>query len=370
MKLAVITHYYAPHIGGIETVAREQAQRLAARGWAVEVFTSQLRGDPAEGTDGAVRVRRYRAFNGLESALRVPVPFPSPRMLSALRRSRPDVMLVHGHTYISSAYASIDSRLHHIPMVLLQHSPWVDYPAPLSWVQRFADLTIGRFTLASANRLVAVSNHTANYVHHVLPRAAVTVIHSGVDITRFVPSPPRIEPARVRVATLRRLVPRQGLDTLIRAWSSSGLGNRADLVIGGTGPEENHLRQLAHGDHSISFVGRVPEHELVDFYAAADVFVLPTSSGEGFGLVAAEALASGRPVLATASGGPAELIRAGQDGLLVAPGDVAALRGSLSELVDNHELRLRLSSAAAQRSLGWGHSIDALDRVLSSVTRR
>lgn len=370
MKVAVVTHYYAPHVGGIETVAREQAHRLAERGWEVHVFTSRLRGDDDLEQDGAVVVHRYRALNWFESAFRVPVPVPSPRMMVDLRAAGANVFLVHGHTCASSFYAAAAARLTKTPLVLLQHSPWVDYPQPLAALEYVADHTLGRFLFTTARQTICVSEHTARYVNSISATTKIEVIYSGVDTTRFCPTPPRACPQRVRVTTLRRLVPRQGVDTLVRAWMFSGLGAVADLVIGGTGPEERSLQSLAEEDKSIRFTGRVDEGDLVEFYQNTDLFVLPSTSGEGFGLVAAEALASGRPVLATMAGGPAELVRNREDGLLVAAGDMEALAEGLVELVLNHELRVRLSKAAARRTLGWGHSIDELELVLHSAAKR
>lgn len=161
MKVAVVTHYYAPHVGGIETVAREQAHRLAERGWEVHVFTSRLRGDDDLEQDGAVVVHRYRALNWFESAFRVPVPVPSPRMMVDLRAADANVFLVHGHTYAPSFYAAAAARLTKTPLVLLQHSPWVDYPQPLAALEYVADHTLGRFLFTTARQTICVSEHTA-----------------------------------------------------------------------------------------------------------------------------------------------------------------------------------------------------------------
>ena len=365
-RVVVASHYAAPHVGGIETVVQAHAQGLAARGWDVTVCTSRLADDcEVESRDG-FRVRRSRAWNVLERRLRVPVPLVSPVQMWHMWRSRPDVVVAHGHTYLSSVYATVVALLRRCPLVVVQHSPWVEYPFVLNVVEAFADRTVGRFVLHRASRVLVVSAFTGRFVSSFAPGAALQVVYSGVD-RRFVPSPPRVCPERLRVVTLRRLVPRQGVDVLVRAWIESGCGEFADLVVGGDGPQRGVLERLAADDSSISFVGRVPDGGLEEFYSAADVFVLPSSSGEGFGLVAAEALASGRPVVATCPGGPSELVRDGVDGVLVPAGDVGALGGALSGLLSDHVRRVRMSQAAAERDLSWDVCLDEFASVLADV---
>jgi glycosyltransferase involved in cell wall biosynthesis len=161
---------------------------------------------------------------------------------------------------------------------------------------------------------------------------------------------------------VRRLVPRNGVDCLVEAWQRAGLRARAELVIGGTGPEIAAIQRLAASDPSIRVLGYVPDDELPALYQDADLFVLPSRSGEGFGLVALEAMASGLPVLATSSGGVVDIVKDGVNGRLVPPNDVPALAEALNRLVDDGPLRTELAQGA-RRSAGastWDESIDLL----------
>ncbi|CAB4556326.1 MAG: glycosyltransferase [Actinobacteria bacterium] len=367
-RLLLTSHYFHPHVGGIETVLKAHAEGLVRRGWDVTICTSRLRGDERTEAHVGATVRRTRAWNVLERSVRVPVPLVSPTQLLAMREARPEVIVAHGHTYLSSVYAALAARLLRVPLVVVQHSPWVEYPFPLDVVERIADRSIGRFVLHSATEVVVVSGFTGAFVAEIAPRAALQVVYSGVD-ARYRPTPPREGPQRLRVATLRRLVPRQGVDVLIDAWRSARCGDVADLSIGGDGPERDALVARAGGDPSIGFLGRVPDAEMESFYSACDVFVLPTSSGEGFGLVAAEALASGRPVIATRPGGPSELVRDGVDGLLVDASDSAGLGAALRSLLEDEPRRVAMSSRAAERDLSWTRAIDEIERVLDAVRR-
>ena len=367
-RVLIVTHYWPPHVGGIETVAVEQASRLAERGWEVRVVTSRLRGDEAHERYGPVMVDRFRCVNLLERLYSVPVPLVSPTMLFGLwkRTRKADVVVAHGHVYIGTSFAAVAARLRKRPFVLVQHAPFIDYGRGLNVVERAADRTVGRRVIRSARTVIAVSEFTADFVRSLVPDAPIEIVGSGVDHGRFTANAAAAEsrPSRARptVLTVRRLVPRNGVDCLVEAWQRAGLGARAELVIGGTGPEIAEIQKLAAGDPSIRVLGYVPDDELPALYRNADLFVLPSRSGEGFGLVALEAMASGLPVLATSSGGVVDIVKDGVNGRLVPPNDVPGLAEALTQLVDDGPLRTELAQGA-RRSAGastWDGSIDLL----------
>lgn len=368
-RLAVVTHYWAPHVGGIETVAREQSRRLGELGWQVGVFTTRLGADAATEADGAIAVRRYRCVNWPEQRLRLPVPAPSLRMAADLvgYARTADVVVAHGHCYPTSVLAARAARITGRPLVVIQHNPFVDYPFPLDAVERGVDVTVGRRVLHQARTVVCVSRHVESYVRAIAPRARTEMIYSGVDTGRFQPGGPR-PGGPFRVLTVRRLVPRNGVDVLIEAWRRAALPG-AELIIAGTGPELPALRRLAGGLESVTFTGYVPDDELPGRYRSADVVVVPSVSGEGFGLVAAEALASGTPVIATTGGATGEVVRDGTDGLVVEAGNRDALAGALTRLAAEPALLARMTAAARERGpeLGWDAAIRRLAGVLDAA---
>ena len=130
-----------------------------------------------------------------------------------------------------------------------------------------------------------------------------------------------------------RLSPEKGILELVEA--ASGM----NLVVAGDGP----LREQVPGA-----LGFVPHHALGALYERASVVACP-SHREGFGVVCAEAMAYGRPVVAGAVGGLLDLVVDGETGLLVPPRDVSALREALERLLGDEELRRRLGAAARER---------------------
>jgi glycosyltransferase involved in cell wall biosynthesis len=157
------------------------------------------------------------------------------------------------------------------------------------------------------------------------------VIPNGVHIPAEVGR--EADPAEVLFAG--RLSPEKGIEELVAA--TEGM----NLVVAGDGP----LRELVPGS-----LGFVPHAELERLYARAAVVVLP-SYREGLPLCVIEAMAHGRPVVASAVGGIPELVRDGETGFLVEPGDVAGLRAAIQRLLADPELRRRLGRAGRERAI-------------------
>jgi glycosyltransferase involved in cell wall biosynthesis len=159
-------------------------------------------------------------------------------------------------------------------------------------------------------------------VQHVHRIAAdrIVVNPGGVDLRRFVPFEKRLHlkrrlgfPAgKIHLLTVRNLEPRMGLENLIRALGilrHKGMG--IHLILGGEGIERRNIERAiaCHGvKDDVTMTGFIPSALLAQYYGASDFFVLPTRRLEGFGLVTAEALACGTPVLGTPVGGTKEIL--------------------------------------------------------------
>jgi glycosyltransferase involved in cell wall biosynthesis len=202
-----------------------------------------------------------------------------------------------------------------------------------------------RPVVRQARAVVAASSWLADEAR-ALGAAGVDVIPSGVDLPEEVA--PEAEPPEVLYAG--RLSPEKGVAELVEA--ASGL----NLVVAGDGP----LRERVPGA-----LGFVPHDELEALYDRAAVVVCP-SRREGFGVVCAEAMAHGRPVVASAVGGLLDLVVDGETGLLVPPGDVRALRAALERLLADTDLRQRMGAAARER-IRTGFSWDAVTRATTAL---
>jgi len=288
--------------------------------------------DPEIAESHGIRVIRYRvpSFSAFD-----------PRRLHAhqkaatalLRKYLPDVDYIHGHLPLQYR-AALELYGNKADGVYSMHSP---FPMELAascmngvvdGIRRVIGPPIAarveRKCLKESARINSFSQFTRNCIgniHGSQLAEKTQVVPGWVDLTRFQILRDRDAakrqlkwPTDVPVFfTLRRLVPRMGLDRLIRAAAALvHAGHEFKIVIGGTGPLRPDLESLVQElevTRTVEFVGRVPEEALPVAYGACDCFILPTAMLECFGLIAIEALAAGRPVLATPIAAIPEVIR-------------------------------------------------------------
>jgi glycosyltransferase involved in cell wall biosynthesis len=256
-----------------------------------------------------------------QRALALPLMLRS--FIAAARRAARDADLVHAHWLPSGLVAQATGK----PFVLQLWGTDVEIarrmrPLARRVVERAALVVCASTALAEEARALGASE--------------TRVIPSGVDI----PAETGEEATPPEVLYAGRLSSEKGVLELVQA--ATGM----KLVVAGDGP----LRDRVPGA-----LGFVPHHELGAYYGRAAVVACP-SHREGFGVACAEAMAHGRPVVASAVGGLLDLVEDGETGLLVPPGDVDRLRAALQHLLDDAGLRRRLGSAArarAEHRLAW-----------------
>ena len=221
---------------------------------------------------------------------------------------------------------------------------------------------IERLLARRTERLVAVSAAVRDELllrHGVGDAARFVVVPPGFDPERSRPDPAggaRLRsrlgcgPDDVLVACVARLAPVKNVSLLLRAWERARVeAPSLRLVVVGDGPEASRLRAGAARLPGVRFLE--PRRELGDVYAAADLFAL-SSDREGCPQVLVEALAAGLPVVATAVGGVPALLRNGELGRLVPPGDEAALAAVLVGLARDGRERAALAARARAADLG------------------
>jgi glycosyltransferase involved in cell wall biosynthesis len=312
MRVVVLTTSYPRYEGDpAGNFVGEAVSRLRERGLAVDVVS------PAtfrhfgiaygSGVVGNLRREPWRA------AL-LPAMLASFRR-AARRRAR-EADLVHAHWLPAGAIAATCGR----PFVVQLWGTDVEL------ARRARPLARG--VLRRARLTICPSNALADSARELGARE-VRVIPSGVEVPPYVRE--EAEPPEVLFAG--RLSPEKGILELVQA--AEGM----KLVVAGDGP----LRAQVPGA-----LGFVPHHALGPLYERAAVVACP-SHREGFGVVCAEAMAYGRPVVASAVGGLLDLVVDGETGLRVPPRDVGALRAALQRLLGDQELRHRLGAAARDR---------------------
>ena len=347
MRVLHIGKFYPPDTGGVETATRQAVEAMAGRGITGGVLCFDGGGDydPATDARGPWPVRRAPVLAAVASQ-----PL-SPAYVRLVRTLAPRFDLLHVHMPNPLAALALFLARPRTPIVLHWHSDVIGKKAfrtlarPLeTWLCRRAEAVIGP---------TAVHLESSDRAREIAAKGVV--VPFCVDASMA--SPDKADPGAVAairerfggrriVFALGRLVPYKGFDVLIEA--SGLLPPDAVTVIGGGGPllGEFNARVAREGlSDRVRLVGRIPDAELSNWFAACDVFCLPSvTRAEMFGIVQLEAMAFGKPVVSTAiprSGVPRVNLD-GQTGLVAPPGDVQALAGALSRLLGDRALAKRL----------------------------
>lgn len=379
MRLLLVTKDFPPHVGGIQTWAYELGRRFAGR---CEDFALV-----APRVAGSAQVDRNVPFE----VLRLPctagtfVAVASAAVGALCRRRRFDALLGaqwqsglpgllwRGHGGPPRVYAAVHGR-----EILIRHyRRWPLAPnLYASTRERVIEQLDGVFPVSSyARELVASIGARTD---HAL------VVSNGCDADRFAPGPVAEKPARVLgffgrpvLLSVGRLIPRKGVDTVLHALRRLAARHpELRYLVCGDGPERPHLERLAEQlrvAHMVRFLGQVPAEALPDVYRMCDIFVHAArqeqADVEGFGLVLLEASASGKPVVATRSGGVTDAVQHERTGLLCEPQDAAALAGSIARLLEEPALAQRLGEQGRAHVLANASWDGACERLLSAMAR-
>lgn len=290
---------------------------------------------------------------------------PMFRLGRLLREFQPDI--VHAHMPPAELYSRLAMMVSGFlgSFIISKHNDERFFPG---WGQRI----VGRWVLSRAKRVIAISGAVHRYVEaNLSPRSGqVVAVHYGIDPEPYRAITPEVvsgvracwgipEGAHV-IGTVARFVPQKALHVLLKAYASYRASALRDsrLVLVGRGPLEGELKQLATAlgiESTVVWAGFREDIEAV--MLAFDCFAL-TSKYEGFGLVLLEAMAAGRPVVATAVSAIPEVVANGVTGILCSEGNVESVAAAFSRLAEP-VLQLALGEAAVLR-IEKSFSIDSM----------
>jgi len=364
--VCLVLNYYTPYVSGVTEVARVLAEGLAARGQSVAVVTSRHVKD----------LPRRERLNGVE-VFRAPVlakigrgvvspAFPS-LVATVAARSR----VVNLHLPMLEA-APVLLAVCSVPVVSTYHiDVWVPRtltsPLQVAAVNRSA-----RYTLARSDAVVVNSADQAEHSLHwpvIRNRPWKAVPPPCQDRTGG--KPRYRETSGQHVGFLGRIVEDKGIPYLVRAFcDSAGLDDR--LLIGGDhrevrgGGVMDEVVAAADGDNRVRLLGLLRGHELDDFYASIDVFVLP-SVAESFGIVQAEAMMAGVPSVTTDLPGGRHPVVATGFGRIVPPCDPSSITTAIAELRDLVDEERDRAARHARELFGVESSLDAYQELFDQV---
>ena len=377
MKIAMFTNTYAPHVGGVAKSVATYESELRRRGHEVRVIAPHMEGE-AQSDEHILRVPSIPDFNGSGFALRLPQPF---LISDFIDEFEPDIIHTH-HPFLLGDAALRIAYERHLPLIFTHHTLYEQYthylPFDSDAVKRVA---------------VQIATEYCNLCHHVIAPsrsiqllleqrgvvAPMTSIPTGIDV-EYLSSGHRqafreahgIPVDAMVIGHVGRLCKEKNLSFLAEAAASylDTHPNAVFLVVG-AGDSHEEMQEIL-GRHVQSkqyiFVGRQVGQDLVDAYAAMDVFLF-SSQSETQGMVLAEAMAAGNPVVALDGPGVREIVKGRNGRLLKSDATPANFAGAIRELTSDSEKLWRAAHQAQRSAKDYDLSCcaDQIERLYQSL---
>lgn len=326
MNILMVTDSCLPDdTGGGERVINEVGKGLVKKGHNIYVLSPKINKNlPSRANVDGVRIYRYNVNSQNAVAFVVSSLMNSFQTFSQMLK-KTSLDLINLHQPLSAIGVNLLRKAQKIPRVYTFTSPWskeYEVRTGNTGIGSFIRKWVERKGMNNCKRIIVLSEYSREQIlsiHKALSHK-IEIIPGGVDTEVFRPSGEKetlkaelgISADKFLLFTVRRLVPRMGLENLVEAMAEIVKYNRdVILIIGGTGSLEEKLKKRVKDlglEDYIRFTGFIEEHKLPLYYRAADLFILPTRYLEGFGLVTLEALSCGTPVLGTPVGGTKEIL--------------------------------------------------------------
>lgn len=357
MRVAHLTATFFPYPSGTGRVCLQNALGAARLGCDVTVITSAVKDESVIDDPPGLTVHRLPAAFKVGNA---------PLLPGLFRMAKYDIVHLHYPFVFGQEILHAVAGLRRIPVVITYHQDLI-LSGMMGRMVALHEKTVGRLILTRANRLLVTSrdyfnaSRIARFFKPNDPR--VTEMPNGVDTSRFTTD---VDTAGIRsmygfaeddvvLAFCGGMdTPHyfKGVDVLLNAAARVDAPNLRLMLIGDGDLRARYMeeaRRLGLGERAV-FCGRVPDSDLPRHYAAADFLVLPsTTMGEAFGIVLLEAMAAGKPVIASNLPGVRTVVNSGVDGFLAAPNDVDDLAARIRDMLDAGDRRKVMGRAGRDK---------------------
>ncbi|GEK71937.1 MULTISPECIES: glycosyltransferase [Halomonas] len=342
MNVLMFTNTYLPIVGGVSESVQRLKRQLQATGHKVLVVAPRLEGQPDFEAD-VVRVAAVQHFNGSDFSLPVPIPG---QLYDAIEAFEPDLVHTH-HPFLLGDTAARAAETYGLPLVFTHHTLYEHYthyvPGDSPRMQRFAVALATQYTWL-CDAVIAPSESIRDLLLARDGNPEIRVVPSGVDTARFTDGngagcreAQGIPEGAYVIGHLGRLAHEKNLTFLAEAVCRAlGARPEAHFLVVGDGDAAEGMAMVAEEwgvDERVHFTGRLQGQALIDAYHAMDVFAFASHS-ETQGMVVAEAMAAGLPVVAVEAPGVVEVVADEENGRLLAEDDAEAMAAALDELGD------------------------------------
>jgi glycogen(starch) synthase len=390
MRVLMLCSEYPPaKVFGLGRAVHDLSCALTADGDEVHVLTNSLGGRDQDVVVDGVSVHRINFPNPPRppDATSCVIQFN----ISLLERAQEvlpslgELDVIHAHDWLVSLAAVSLRDQCQVPLVSTFHDTAMGkYFGVLNREQQYISFS-ERWLAGESDRVIVCSSHVRDEIiqHCGIPPSRIDVIPCGVDPAPFgvaVNLPAFRDvlagPEERVILYVGRLDPEKGVEVLVRAFARlDPEAGELRLVIVGEGQRAEMLQQLAEEvgvRKQVTFLGYVSHPALAAVFRAAELVVVP-SLYEPFGMVALEAMAAGRPVVASDAGGLGEIVTSEETGLCVPCGDERALAGAMERLLGDPGFAASLAASGRERALreySWQRAADRTRQCYSRVLRR
>lgn len=357
MKIVLVCYRFPPAIGGVENYAYHISRELSKR-HEINVLTSDMT------KRSLFRISRTKAgheriandFNVYRFKTYPPdVPYIRaygmiPHLVKYFLTSNPDIVNIQSHMLIHSDAVSLLSMIRKLPSVLTVHTFGDTAPGPYLGVpMKLYMRTIGKMSLKLVSRIIVLTPNAIKYFSQLgIDEEKIRIVPGGIEYDHYLNMPP---PSIFKknyaingevILFVGQILPRKNIDALIKALPRilQDVPSTKLVIVGPDCGSQKQLEKLS-GElgvrDKVLFTGTLIGEELLQAYSACDVFVLP-SDREGLPLVILEALASGKPVIATEVGGVVSVVKDGVTGFLTRYGDDRELAHLIIKLLLDENL--------------------------------
>jgi phosphatidyl-myo-inositol alpha-mannosyltransferase len=361
MKIALISPYDFAHPGGVVNHIRALDAEFTALGHDVRIIAPASREKVPELGDRFIQIGKPRSVPASGSVSRISLSLHlAPDIKKVLAAEKFDVVHLHEPfmPMLCSATLRFSNGLNIGTFHAYHGSPGYGLGRPITTI------LLNRRNRKLAGR-IAVSEPARRYAAKYVS-GDFTIIPNGVDLNRFNPKVKPVEEfkdGKFNIVFVGRLEMRKGIKYLLEAYGQLKKKHpELRLIVVGPGVnlrKRYELKVKMEKLQDVVFTGSVPWEDLPRYYQAADIFCAPATGKESFGIVLLEAMAIGKPIVATSIEGYSSVVRHGEQALLVPPKNSDALAESLEKLIVSPSLRGKLGAAGLAKARDYDWSLIA-----------